>query len=134
MFFDKLLKVASLALFVAIGAYAFGVKKAPEAPKAETAPVAVATPANASPASDKTWVKKPDGGLSCDTDKKAVKPLEAGAMELKKAGVEVFESKKANDGMMRAAMCGISTGNENHYLIASKDVEKARKLGYELTQ
>ena len=127
MFFVK--QTALLAvLFLSIsGAHAFGVKKKPEAPK--EVPMGVSSPANG-----QVWVKKPDGGLACDADKKSVTPLEVGKAELKKAGIEVFEAKKANDGLMHAAVCGIATGNENHFLISAKDAEKAKKLGYELTK
>lgn len=132
MYFANLSAVIVAALFIALGAHAFGVKKSPEAPK-DAAPSVSASPSSVE-ASDRLWVKKPDGGLACDQDKKHITPLEVGRAELKKAGVEVFEAKKANDGMMRAAVCGIATGNENHFLILKKDAEVAKKLGYELSE
>jgi len=83
--------------------------------------------------SGKVWVKKPDGSLSCDTTEegKPSKPNgELNEVALKDAGIKVHKSKKANDGQMRAAMCGIPTGNEDVYLISEKDLLKARELGF----
>lgn len=128
MFFAN--RILFLALILATSnAFAFGVKKKPEAPQAKTE-----TSTSVAPASDQIWVKKPDGGLACDSDKKGVTPLDVGKAELKKAGVEVFDAKKGNDGMMRAAVCGIATGNENHFLISKKDSDRAIRLGYQLVK
>lgn len=79
---------------------------------------------------EKVWIKQPDGGVSCD-DPKDAKSLDQGLTVLKKAGVTVFESKKVNDGFMRAAVCGIPTGNDNTYLIPKDKLEAALKLGFQ---
>jgi hypothetical protein len=81
----------------------------------------------------KVWVKKPDGSLSCDQAVEGHKEdqvNDTGAVLLKKEGINVFEFKKTNDGQMRAAVCGIPTGNEDSFLISEKDLAKATALGF----
>ena len=81
----------------------------------------------------KVWISKPDGSLSCDQAEEGHKEGHAtstGAGLLKKEGINVFEFKKINDGQMRAAVCGIPTGNEDSFLISDKDLAKATALGF----
>ena len=86
--------------------------------------------ANDQQISDKVWIKQPDGGIACE-DPKDAKSLDQGMAVLKKAGIEVFESKKMHDGFMRASVCGIPTGNENTYLISKSQLQVALKLGFQ---
>ncbi len=79
-------------------------------------------------AADRVWVSRPDGGLSCETDK--AETVEKGAKALKSMGIEVFESRKSGDGKMHIDMCGAATGNENTYLIRRADLDKAKALGF----
>lgn len=83
----------------------------------------------------RVWVKRPDGSVSCETTEQGhaenhKEEKETVAALLKKAGIHVFETKKMNDGQMRAAVCGIATGNEDAFLITEKDLAKAKELGF----
>lgn len=82
-----------------------------------------------SSSSDRIWVGAPDGSTSCE-EKQGDAGLVAGAQQLEKAGVQVLSSKKANDGKMRAAVCGQESGEYNTYLIRASDLEKAKSKGF----
>lgn len=78
---------------------------------------------------ESVWVSRPDGGQSCSP--KSGQALDAVAQELKSAGIAVLESRKGNDGKMRAQMCGIATGGFNSYKISKGDLGKAQALGFQ---
>jgi hypothetical protein len=98
--------------------------------KAETPAPGEATSSSDSPKqTDTVWVSRPDGGQSCSP--KSGQALDEAATELKGAGIAVFESRKGNDGKMRAQMCGLPTGGLNSYRIAKADLAKAQALGFQ---
>jgi hypothetical protein len=78
---------------------------------------------------DSVWISRPDGGQSCSP--KSGQALDAVAQELKSAGIAVIESRKGNDGKMRAQMCGVATGGFNSYKISKGDLGKAQALGFQ---
>lgn len=80
------------------------------------------------PTGESVWIRKSDGGVSCEQEK--AESLEKGAETLKNAGVEVLESAKSSDGKMHIQVCGAPTGSENRYRISKSDIEKARVLGF----
>lgn len=86
----------------------------------------------ASPSNDRVWISRPDGSLQCDDSivQKGRDLIAEANAQLKKKGVHVIESKKRNDGQVRAQMCGISTGNETSFLIPKKEFKKAKALGF----
>lgn len=75
-------------------------------------------------------VFKYDGSLQCDRGKAL--SLEEMAGQLTDKGIEVKASRKGNDGRVRIAMCGASTGRLNVYTIPTAGLPKARELGFEL--
>jgi len=85
-------------------------------------------------ADDRVWVTRPDGSLQCDehVGGSAPDPIAEAKQQLKKKGVHVLDSKKRNDGQLRAQACGISTGNETSFLIPKKELDRAKALGFEL--
>jgi hypothetical protein len=113
----------SLVLLVSQTGLAFSKKQA--------TPQKAETPAAAAPigSAETVWIAKPDGGQMCAPG--SGKPVEAGLEELKKAGVQVVESKKSTDGKMRAQACGMPTGATNAYQIRSEDLAKAMALGFQ---
>lgn len=82
---------------------------------------------------DRVWITRPDGSLQCDEkiEGTALDPVVKAKEELAKKGVHILEAKKANDGKMRAQMCGMTTGNETRFLVPKKDLTKAKALGFE---
>ena len=89
---------------------------------------AAATASSSASSSENIWVKRSDFGVSCEKDK--AQSLEAGAEDLKKAGIQVFESGKGADNKMHIQVCGAPSGNENRYLISKSEIEKAKALGF----
>ena len=63
---------------------------------------------------------KPDSGIALHEMKKM----------LIDEGIDVISSRKGSDGKMRISVCGSSTGKLNIYKIDEKDVEKAKKIGF----
>jgi hypothetical protein len=84
-------------------------------------------------ASDRVWITRPDGSLQCDPKEEgtAADPVKKAQSQLEKSGVRVLQAQKRNDGAMRAAACGISTGNETSFLIEARDFAQAKALGFE---
>jgi len=72
---------------------------------------------------------RPDGTLQCGMGKKI--PIADMKAELAKAHIDVLNAREGNDGLMHPMLCGAATGNINIFTIASKDLEAARKLGFE---
>lgn len=72
---------------------------------------------------DKVWVISSDGKKSCSVLES--ESLDKGKRELAAANIQVFDSRKANDGKMHAQACGMPTGSVNAYLIMKQDLPKA---------
>lgn len=118
----KTLGIAALFLALASSTlYAFGSKS--KSSQDQTAS------SQSSPSEPETvWVKRPDGGVSCEKEK--AQSLEVGRSELEKAKVKVLDAKKDHDGKLRAQMCGLSSGTENTYKILKADLSKAITQGF----
>lgn len=78
----------------------------------------------------RVWIKKSDGGITCESKDKA-ESLEAGQKALEDAKVTVFASRKQHDNKLRASVCGIPKGTENAFEVPASQLEKARSLGYQ---
>lgn len=94
----------------------------------------VVSKAKETEALERVWITRPDGSLQCDPKDEGTQndPIRKAKAELSKAGVKILESKKRNDGALRAAACGIATGNETSFLIEKRDLPKAKRLGFVL--
>lgn len=133
----------ALALAFALGSMAFSASrnKSPEAPPPVPAAASAVAPKAAlkdltpetgsQNGKDFAWVARPDGAKQCENTEG--QSLDAGLEELKKAKIDVLESKKGDDGMMRIQLCGAPAGKENTYKIRRKDLAKARALGFQET-
>ncbi len=78
------------------------------------------------------WVERADESRSCDEEKRS-RSVEDDARILSQASIEIFSSQKAHDGntgKMRAAVCGIPTGQLNRFLIPKRDLKRAKQLGF----
>lgn len=75
------------------------------------------------------WVVRSDGAQSCGM--KAGQSIEEAAQELKSAGVNMVESRKASDGLMHIMVCGASEGTLNAFLIPQEDLSKVLPLGFQ---
>ncbi len=116
----KLALVLSGIAAIAVGATALSAKKAGTS-------VSVASPLPAAP-EGAVWIARPDGAESCST--KGAQTLEEGAAELRGKKVRVLDSRKDNDGKMRAAMCGLPQGSLNAYLIPRSEMAQAIAMGF----
>ncbi len=76
-------------------------------------------------------VFKYDGSVQCENN--AI-PLEKMAEELVSGGIDVLCSQKGDDGMARAAACGIGTGAINVYSIRQENIPDAEALGFRSVQ
>jgi hypothetical protein len=74
------------------------------------------------------FVFKLDGTKHCEPYSGA--SVDAMALELSGAGVEVFSSRKGYDGREGIAICGEPTGQINIYEIAFSDLSAALGLGF----
>jgi hypothetical protein len=73
-------------------------------------------------------VYKSDGSTQCNSDGIA---LDVTILELTNAGIDVVCSETGNDGLVRTAECGQSTGNLNVYKINKVNLVDAQKLGFD---
>jgi hypothetical protein len=80
-----------------------------------------------SESNSKVWVFKYDGSIQCGA---AGMPLEEMIKELD--SIKTFGSEKRPDGLMRAQICGASSGITNRFLITKSDLDKATRLGFKL--
>lgn len=80
------------------------------------------------PESTHVLIYKFDGSKQC----KQGKVISLKNMERELKGIDVFSSKKKNDGLMHLSVCGGETGNANVYEIAKKDLAKAKKRGFKI--
>lgn len=76
---------------------------------------------------DRVKVYKYDGTLQCDMGKL----IPPDAMEKELAGIQVFSKESKSDGMMRIQVCGSPTGQANVFEIDRKDLEAAKKIGFQ---
>jgi hypothetical protein len=105
--------LALIALTVSVSSFAMSKKKQVNASEPTTS-------------EDKVWVISSDGKKSCSVLE--MEGLEKGMRELAAAQIQVFESKKADDGKKHAMACGMPTGSVNAYLIMKQDLPKALAL------
>lgn len=77
-------------------------------------------------------IYKHDGSISCD---KTV-AIAVGSMkqELTGSKIPVISSSCGNDGMVRAAVCGIKTGEINVFEVSREMLPKAQALGFKPTR
>lgn len=80
----------------------------------------------------KIWVWKHDGSKQCDSP--AQLTASRAAVDLKQAGVMVYQSRTGSDGMMYPSVCGAGTGNTVELEIAMTDLVKAQKSGFKVKQ
>jgi hypothetical protein len=124
----KIVLIILVLAAVAYGATAIG--KKPAVPQVASSNSWSSAPASGAPAApaDSVWIARPDGAESCSTS--GAQTLEQGAAELRKNKLRVLDSKKDNDGKMRAAMCGLPQGSLNAYLIPRAELAQAIALGF----
>ncbi|MBN22583.1 MAG: hypothetical protein CL678_14970 [Bdellovibrionaceae bacterium] len=79
---------------------------------------------------DRVWVGRSDGSKSCEEAPGVA--LEITKSELEKSKIKVYESKKVDDGLLRAQMCGIEKGISNAYLIDRSNLDLVQGLGFVL--
>ncbi len=120
---SRLLTLSILILgtsFALLPACAFSKKMQP------TAPATVEVPSSAD--SESVWVGKSDGAKSCAKEKGI--SLDVMAAQLQSVDIKILAKKKISDGKMRIQMCGADKGDFNGFLIARKDADKAKALGF----
>lgn len=79
---------------------------------------------------ERAWIYKYDGTLQCGEGRE--KGLDSMAEELKSSGITPLKSEKRSDGMMRAQVCGQSTGRANVFEIPRSQLKSAEALGFKL--
>ena len=79
------------------------------------------------PAATYIKVYKHDGSVQCGY---TGVELDAMALELTNAGIDVVCSQKGHDGLMRTAVCGTDTGKLNIYTIEEKHLPEAVAIGF----
>ena len=72
-------------------------------------------------------VYKHDGSVQCGY---TGVELDAMALELTNAGIDVVCSQKGHDGLMRTAVCGADTGKLNIYTIEENHLPEAVAIGF----
>ena len=72
-------------------------------------------------------VYKYDGSRQCGMGVSI--PLDDMSKQLE--GIPVFSKKSQNDGLMRIQVCGAQTGNAHVFEILQRDLDKAKKLGFQ---
>ena len=73
------------------------------------------------------FIYKYDGSHQCGMGVPI--PLEDMAKDLD--GIPIFSKKSQNDGLMRIQVCGAQTGNAHVFEILDKDLDRAKKLGFQ---
>jgi hypothetical protein len=76
---------------------------------------------------DRVKVYKYDGSLQCNMGK----AISVDEMEKQLKDIKVFARENKSDGMMRIQLCGSPTGRANVYEIERKDIEAAKKAGFQ---
>lgn len=78
--------------------------------------------------SDRVRVFKYDGSLQCNMGKSVA----LAEMQKDLKSIQVFSSENKSDSLMRIQQCGTPTGKANVYEIDRKDLDAAKKLGFQL--
>ena len=121
------MKTSFALLSISIMVAAFAADKAfAMSKKTQPAPATEEAVPNAD--SDSVWVGKSDDAKSCAKEKGI--NLDVMAAELQGADIKVLAKKKVSDGKMRIQSCGADKGDLNGFLIARKDVDKAKTIGF----
>jgi hypothetical protein len=76
----------------------------------------------------RVFVYKYNGVLQCNMGKK----ISTEKMAEQLSGIKVYSSAVKSDGLMHVSVCGGPTGQANLYEINGADLEKAKKLGFQL--
>jgi hypothetical protein len=76
-------------------------------------------------------VSKPDGSLQCNM-REGLSLEDMASRELK--DIQIINSEKMNDGLMRIQACGTPTGMLNVYTIRHQDLRKAQLAGFSLVK
>lgn len=71
-------------------------------------------------------VAKSDGSMSCDADN----GISLADMQKTLGAIAVFSAQKLSDGLMRPAVCGMTTGLFNVFEIAEDDLDQALASGF----
>jgi hypothetical protein len=80
------------------------------------------------------WISVPSSHLQCDPkpNSKELSSLEKNRAKLLKANITVIKAQTQNDGQLKAAMCGMSNGEQDTFQILAQDLDKAKALGFSL--
>ena len=78
--------------------------------------------------SETVKIYKYDGSVSCDQT--LTLTMESVKHELTDHKIPVLSSTCANDGIVRAAVCGIKTGNMYVFEVSKEEYPKTRALGF----
>ena len=73
-------------------------------------------------------VYKPNGSVQCESG--GAIPLQQMGSQLTDAGIVVHAARKADDGLMRPAVCGAGTGAINVYDIDAGQLDTALAQGF----
>lgn len=73
-------------------------------------------------------VVKGDSSVQCESPGM---PAEIMARQLTEAGITVLCAQKGHDGRMRAAQCGMATGQVNVFVIPAQQRAQAEQLGFQ---
>lgn len=82
--------------------------------------------------SETVTIYKHDGSISCD--KTVAIAIDSMKQQLTRSKIPVISSSCGNDGMVRAAVCGIKTGDINVYEVHREMLPKAQALGFRPTR
>lgn len=73
-------------------------------------------------------IYKSDGSIQCESNGISLETMKQGLVS---ANITVHCSQKGNDGLVRASVCGNSTGKINIYLINTNDISKSNDLEFQ---
>lgn len=77
---------------------------------------------------DRVRVFKYDGSLQCNQGK----PIALAEMQKELKGIQVYSAENRRDSLMRIQVCGAPTGQANVYEIDRRDLDQAKKLGFQI--
>jgi type IV pilus biogenesis protein CpaD/CtpE len=75
-------------------------------------------------------VHVPDGSLQCEANSQ--KPVNSFKQKLENNGIKVIKVSHVSDGAIRIQVCGSPTGMLYVFEIQQVDLEKAKKLGFQV--
>lgn len=79
--------------------------------------------------SNRVWIYKDSGNISCGAESGLT--LEQGLKELGEKKITVYRSQMGTDGMMRAAVCGMTKGDLLLYQVDQSALLQVNELGYQ---